>query len=116
MCERRRVVDAVAYHRHDGGGFGAFGRRLQLLDGSGFAFGQHLRQHPLDARLLGDGFGGLTIVAGEHDHFQPQAFQIGNGLNGAVFQGVCHGNDAAHPTIHSDQHGSFRLCLQAFYL
>ena len=68
LGERRRVVDAVADHRHDA----ALG--LQAADHVGLAGRQHLGDHLVDADLGGDRARGRLVVAGQQHG--PQAERL----------------------------------------
>ena len=61
VTQRRRVVHAVADHRH------ALARALQLLDLRRLLLGQHLREHRVDAELAARPHRRRLRVAGHHD-------------------------------------------------
>ncbi len=65
MRERRRVIDAVARHRHQ------MSLPLQLRNDIALVARQHLCAHIVDAELRPNRDGGRAVVAGEHDHRQP---------------------------------------------
>ena len=59
--KRRRIVDAVAGHRHHPAFLAQPRHDLAL------AVGQDFRLDLVDAELAGDGLGGRAVVAGQHD-------------------------------------------------
>ena len=67
--ERWRVVDAVAGHSNNGA------LRFQLLDDIDFVLRHYLRSEIIDAQFAGDGLGGLAVVPGAHNHFEPKVVQ-----------------------------------------
>lgn len=72
LGQRGSVVDAVADHGH---------HRAARLDSFHFldlARRQHFGNHPVDPNLPGNRVRGRTRVAGEHDHLEAQAAQLGD--------------------------------------
>ena len=78
LGERGRVVDAVADHRDDA----AFA--LQAADHVRLVGGHDLGDDLVDADLGGDGASGRLVVAGQQDRAQPERFERGDRLGGAV--------------------------------
>ena len=111
LGQRRGVVDAVADHRD------LLALALQFLDFGGFAARQDLGQHQVDAHLAGDGLGGLLVVAGEHRRPSiPSRCSSAMASSRAVFDGIGHGDHAAHLSVHRHQHGGLGFSLQALDL
>ncbi len=93
------VVDAVAHHADPA----AFG--LQAVDLLGLVFRQHLGEDPVDPDLLGDGFSGAAVVAGDHDQVEPELLQGGYRPGGVGLDGVGNGQDAGGSAVDGGQYG-----------
>ena len=75
-----RVIDAVAHHGDDLALF------LQGADDRFLLLGQHLRDDPGNADLLGNGFGCTAVITGEQQYRKTHLPQGGNG-SGTGFPG-----------------------------
>ena len=49
--------------------------RPQFLNLGDFPGGFHFRFHRIETELLRNGSGGAAVIAGEHDHFQPERME-----------------------------------------
>ena len=87
-CQGRGIVDAVADHGD------LLALRLELAHFLLLILGENLRYHPVNAGLAADGFGGLFVVAGEHDHINAQLFELRNGLTAGGLHHIRHGNES----------------------
>ena len=67
---------------------------------------------PADGNLPGDGFGGMHVVTCQHDGFDAQRMQLGNGLAAAVFHRVGHGKHAMHFLFIGQQDDRLALLFQ----
>ena len=105
LCQRRRIVDAVAGH----GDQAALG--LQLLDGVGLGAGAHLGQHLGDAQFPGDGLGRGAVVAGQHHQSQPRRSQPGERLDRGRLDCVGQVEHAGGYAV--DRHHDHRVALPA---
>ena len=99
------VVDAIADHAH-------FVVRRQAFDFGLFVFGQHIAFGFIYACLLGDGAGGVGVVAREHDGFDAQIVQLLNGAGAAVFDGVGHSKQRQSLGRRHQSHHGFALGFQ----
>jgi hypothetical protein len=70
----------------------------------------------IDACLLGDGAGGVLVVAREHDGFDAQIVQLLNGAGAAVFDGVGHGKQRQSLGRRHQSHHGFALGFQCIDL
>ena len=93
LGERRRVVGAVAAHRHKP----AAG--LLLADQAQLGLGRGLGQEVVDARFRRDGRGGLRIVAGNHHGADAHAAQFGETLADAALHHVLQIDDSQHLAV-----------------
>ena len=87
-CQGRGIVDAVADHGD------LLALCLELAHFLLLILGENLRYHPVNAGLAADGFGGLLVVAGEHDHINAQLFELRNGLTAGGLHHIRHGDES----------------------
>ena len=109
VCLRqgRGVVDAVAHHRD------ALALRLQLFHLRGFMVGHDLGEDGVNAELPRHGLGAAAMVAGEHEHFEAELTQGGNGFAGVRLEGVGDCNDTGSAAVQGDEHRCFAVAGQA---
>ena len=81
-----RVIDAVAHHGDDLALF------LQGANDCLLLLGQHLRNDAGNADLLGNGFGGAAVVAGQQQNRKPHLPQSGNGGSAGLPRRIGNGN------------------------
>ena len=102
------VVDAVAHH----------GDLLALLLQQAYlpllVGGKDLGHHVGDAHLLGNGGGGAPVVAGQHDHVQPQLTQTPDGGGAGGLYCVGHGDDTDQSAVLGKIQGRFAVFGQGF--
>jgi hypothetical protein len=82
------VVDAVACHRDD------LAFRHELADDPILVFGQDVRFHVDDAKLVRDGFGASPLVTFHHHDAQAVALQAVERRLGCRLDGIGDGDDA----------------------
>ena len=97
--ERRRVVDAVADHRH------LAPRSPQRIDEGRFLLGKKLCSAVVDAEPGADGPRGALPVAGHHGDLQPHAFQFGDRARRAGPNGVGQDCGCAVRAVHAHVNG-----------
>ena len=76
----------------------------------------HAGFHAVDADLGGHGLGGFSVVAGEHDDFEPELVEGGDGLAGGGFDGVGDGKNTGRLAIHGDEDGRLAELLEGLGL
>ena len=93
LRQRRRVVGAVAAHRHQ------LALRLLVADQLELRLGRRLRQEVVHPGLGGDRGGGQRVVAGDHHRADAHAAQFGEALADAALDDVLQVDDAEQPAI-----------------
>ena len=96
----RRVVDAVADHRH-------LGITLHLVDQAQLVLRQQLGL-PLDAQLAGDRLRGAAVVAGQHDRAHAHGVELGHAFARVAAGLVAQGQQAQNVLagfVEQDHHG-----------
>ena len=96
LRQRRRVVGAVAGHRHQPPCALVLADQLEL--GLRRGFGEEV----VDAGLGGDRRGGERVVAGDHDGLDAHAAQLGEALLDAALDDVLELDDAEHARVVAD--------------
>jgi hypothetical protein len=104
--ERRCVVDAVAGHGDDA----ALGS--EPLDDPGLGVGQHVGLDLVDAELVGDGAGGGSVVAGQHDDAQAGGLQRRDRRRRRGLDRVGDADEAGRAAIDGDEDGGGAVAPQ----
>ena len=93
-----RIVDAVAYHRHD------FSFRLKRFHHCSFCIWQHLCNKTIHTDLNSDGARCALVIAGQHHDFQPELFKFCDCRFGFRHNRICNCKHAdkffSNRTIH----------------
>jgi hypothetical protein len=87
--ERRRIVHAVAHHRH------AAAIALELDHDGLFALRHHFRAHDVDPQVAPDRLRDLTRIAGDHQHLEACGPEIGDRLPGFGANGILQRDTAS---------------------
>src|SRR5687768_6254145 len=98
--ERRRVVDAVAGHRH------AATLTLELLHFGLLLLGENFRYYFINADLAADGFCRARVIPRHHNDADAGPMELGNRAHGCILDRIRNDDQARELSIYRGEHYS----------
>ena len=88
--------------------------RLDFFHLTRFLMGQHLSEIFIQPYFLGNPFGHLAVISGQHHGLYTHAFQLPDGLLGFFTDNICQSHRCLHGTVDQHEHHGFPLRRKIF--